>query len=35
MKGKKITEVQYNDMLSEHIRTSMKGQRNPYWSVRY
>ena len=35
MKGKKITETQYNTMLSEHIRTSMKGQRNPYWSVRY
>lgn len=35
MKGKKITEVQYNSMLSELIRTSIKGQRNPYWSVRY
>lgn len=35
MKGKKITEKEYNRLISEHIQDSMKSHRNPYWSLRY
>lgn len=35
MKGKKVNQTQYNDLLVDHIKTSIKGRRNPFWSVRY
>ena len=35
MKGKKVNQVQYDAMLSDLINTSIKGRRNPYWSIRY
>jgi len=35
MKGKKVNQTQYNAILSELITTSIKGRRNPYWSIRY
>jgi GLPGLI family protein len=35
IKGKKITTREHDRLLSEHIRDSIKGHRNPYWSIRY
>jgi GLPGLI family protein len=35
LKGKKITEPQYNTLVSTHIRDSMKAHRNPFWSIPY
>jgi len=35
MKGKKINYEQYNTLISEHISSSMKTHRNPYWSIPY
>ncbi|RDB06780.1 GLPGLI family protein [Runella aurantiaca] len=35
MKGKKIKNNDYDQMLKKHIFDSIKAQRNPYWSIRY
>ena len=35
LKGKKLNQQQYNVLLADLIRTSIKGRRNPYWSIRY
>ena len=35
MKGKKVNQAQYNAILDDLITTSIKGRRNPYWSIRY
>lgn len=35
IKGKKINDTQYDQLISTHIRDSMKAYRNPYWSIRY
>ena len=35
MKGKKIKNKDYDQLLQKHIAESMKAQRNPYWSLRY
>ncbi len=34
-KGKKIKELDYNNLIIKHIKDSIKAQRNPYWSLRY
>jgi len=35
MKGRKIKNKDYDELLQKHIADSMKSQRNPYWSLRY
>jgi GLPGLI family protein len=35
MKGKKITYDQYNTIIKDHISSSIKSYRNPYWSIPY
>ncbi|AEI48831.1 GLPGLI family protein [Runella slithyformis] len=35
MKGKKIKNTDYDQLLKKHIFDSIKAQRNPYWSIRY
>lgn len=35
LKGKKIKNKDYDQLLQKHIADSMKAQRNPYWSIRY
>lgn len=35
MKGKEIDMKEYNDLISEHMKTSMTSQRNPYWAMRF
>jgi GLPGLI family protein len=35
LKGKKVTEPQYNTLVSTHIKDSMKAHRNPFWSMPY
>ncbi|TDE18164.1 GLPGLI family protein [Dyadobacter psychrotolerans] len=35
IKGKKVNQVQYDAMLTDLITTSIKGRRNPFWSIRY
>ena len=35
LKGKKITNQQYDQLLSTHIRDSIKAHRNPYWALPY
>ncbi len=35
MKGKKIKNSDYDQLLKKHIADSIKAQRNPYWSIRY
>ncbi|MCU0341627.1 MAG: GLPGLI family protein [Spirosomaceae bacterium] len=35
MKGKKITNNDYNQLIKKHIFESIKAQRNPYWAMRY
>jgi len=34
-KGKRINGTQYTQLIYEHIKDSMKAQRNPFWSMRY
>ena len=34
-KGKKIKDKDYDTLLTNHIKDSIKSQRNPYWSIRY
>ncbi len=35
LKGKKVTEAQYNTLVATHIKDSVKAHRNPYWSMPY
>lgn len=35
MKGKEINLATYQNLLQEHIKTSMTAQRNPFWAMRY
>lgn len=35
LKGKKVNHAQYNQVLADHMKTSIKGRRNPFWSIRY
>ncbi|KQS33907.1 GLPGLI family protein [Dyadobacter sp. Leaf189] len=35
MKGKKLTNAEYEKLITTHIRDSIKSRRNPYWSFRY
>lgn len=35
IKGKKLTEAQYDVLISNHIKDSMKAHRNPFWSMPY
>ena len=35
LKGKKVTEPQYNTLVWTHIKDSMKAHRNPFWSMPY
>lgn len=35
IKGKKITSVQYDEMMKKFINESIKARRNPYWDIRY
>jgi hypothetical protein len=35
MKGRKLTDKAYRDLLHNHISDSMKAHRNPYWAIPY
>jgi len=35
IKAKKITGVQYEEMMRKYINDSIKARRNPYWNIRY
>lgn len=35
LKGRKITDTEYDKIISTHIRDSVKSHRNPYWAIRY
>ncbi|MCE7042546.1 GLPGLI family protein [Dyadobacter sp. CY312] len=35
MKGKKVNQGQYDVILADLMKTSIKGRRNPFWSIRY
>ncbi len=35
MKGKKITNKEFDTVIAKHISDSIKSQRNPYWAIRY
>ena len=35
MKGKKINELAYQDILRKFIQEKIKEERNPFWSIRY
>jgi GLPGLI family protein len=35
MKGKKVNQGQYDLILADLMTTSIKGRRNPFWSIRY
>ncbi len=35
LKGKKMTNKDYDDLISKYINDSIKMQRNPYWAIRY
>jgi GLPGLI family protein len=35
IKGKKITEVQYQAMIAKFIQEKIKEERNPFWTIRY
>jgi len=35
LKGKKIADVDYNKIIADYIKESIKGFRNPYWGLRY
>jgi GLPGLI family protein len=34
-KGKKIKDADYDSLLRNHLKDSIKSQRNPYWAIRY
>lgn len=35
LKGKKIKDTDFDKLIDEHIKTSIKSYRNPYWALRY
>lgn len=35
IKGKKISDAEYNKIIADFIKESIKGFRNPYWGLRY
>lgn len=35
LKGKKISDAEYNKIIADFIKDSIKGERNPYWGLRY
>ena len=35
LKGKKINELAYQDMLRKFIQEKIKEEQNPFWSMRY
>ena len=35
LKGKRINENAYNQLIWKHIDDSIKARRNPYWAIRY
>ena len=35
LKGKKITDKDYQSILKKHIADSIKAEDNPYWTIRY
>ena len=35
MKGKKIKDADYDRLITNHIKDSIKSYRNPYWAMRY
>ena len=35
MKGKKINELAFQDMVRKFIQEKIKEERNPFWSIRY
>ncbi|WP_128547897.1 GLPGLI family protein [Larkinella soli] len=35
IKGKKIKAAEYDKLLTDHIKTAIKAQENPYWTIRY
>jgi GLPGLI family protein len=35
LKGKRINNATYEQLVYKHIKDSMKAQRNPFWSMRY
>lgn len=35
LKGKKINDTQYETLIANHIKDSIKSYRNPYWAMRY
>lgn len=35
IKGKKISDADYTKIIADFIKESIKGERNPYWGLRY
>ena len=35
MKGKKVNELTYQDILRKFIQEKIKEERNPFWTIRY
>lgn len=35
LKGKKIKDADYDNLIAKHIKDSIKSYRNPYWAIRY
>ncbi|REA62776.1 GLPGLI family protein [Dyadobacter luteus] len=35
VKGKKLNQPQYDALVADLMKTSIKGRRNPFWSIRY
>ncbi|HEV7347144.1 GLPGLI family protein [Telluribacter sp.] len=35
LKGRKVTDAEYDRIITTHIKDSMKSHRNPYWAIRY
>lgn len=35
LKGKKIKDADYDNLIAKHIKDSIKSYRNPYWAIKY
>jgi len=35
LKGKRINELAYRDMIRRYIQEKIKEEQNPFWSIRY
>jgi GLPGLI family protein len=35
LKGKKLNELAYQDMIRKYIQEKIKEEQNPFWSIRY